>query len=105
VDTGRGQGVVTVIGNAGRQLIKDLAAITGHRHGPRLRPVVRSAMDHPDLIGLVVLMLVGYAVRLLNEMRIDYADVISYKLQPPPPAVVAVHGCGPWSGRGRAVEF
>ena len=47
VDTGRGNGVVTMIGYAGRQLIQDSAAITGHRRGPRLRPVVRSAMYRP----------------------------------------------------------
>jgi len=63
-----------MIGYAGRQLIQDSAAITGHRRGPRLRPVVRSTMDRPGLMMLVVLMLVGYAVRLHSEMQIDYAD-------------------------------
>ena len=55
--------------NVERHLNKDSAAITGHRRGPRLRSVVRSTMDRPGLMMLVVLMLVVDAVVHLRSSR------------------------------------
>jgi len=70
VDTGRGQGVVTLIGNAGRHLNQNPAAITGHRRGPRLRPVVWTATRCRVLTTrLVVRLLVVDAVVRLRSSR------------------------------------